>query len=254
MKDNLETNNTIIISSNENKDKPFISKLVYILESKGKIVSFEGLDSADIVYGKVGMELKLTASDFLSSLNKELGDSASRLERQCLNLSQFEKPHVFICATIPEILSQIRKNQDTINTILTPKIAGVEQEERKTWNFDSITGIMASLESRFGVAFKTWGMIGAEEYVAKILLKSNDGKLPNTIPIRATATTSNRQLAMIGICDGIGKEASRNLLLHHKTIKTIANCTQKELEKVPLIGPTLSKSIYDTVNKEYTEK
>ena len=94
------------ISSNENASKPLIAEILSFYRPDE--YEFVHLDIGDITIGRVALELKLSAEDYLASLNTE--GTTSRLIRQAQNLSQFPISEIVVAATFTEVIFASRSH------------------------------------------------------------------------------------------------------------------------------------------------
>jgi len=222
------------ISSNEDLNKDLIQKIMAFYNPED--IEVKKLDVADIIKGRCAIELKITAADFFDSLQKEPGATVPRIIRQANDLQQYERPHIVVGATLPELIFESRKWQSETH-----------------WNLDSLVGYIASIESRFGVPIKLWGSIKLEYYIYSLLEKSNDGKVTIINPLKAHASPSQEQEAIVSSIKDIGPETSKALLSYFLTVNNVFNASPEELKKVPGIGPKTAHKIHELVNRSYTK-
>jgi len=218
------------ISSNEKPVKAIIEDIKSFYPDSYEVVP---LEIGDLQKGNAVIELK-TASDLISSMKKEPGATVPRLLRQVNDMQQFPCPVVLVTATIPEILLESHK----LNT-------------ENPFNFKSLVGYLASVYVRYHVPIIPFGNLGASYFAYSILEKANDGKIPNINPLKASASPSHEQEAVIMGIKDIGPETARALLSHFKTINNIFNATEDSLMQVTGIGPKTAKKIYELMRKNY---
>lgn len=222
----------IQISSNENVNKDLTRKIMSYYDPDD--IEIKKLDVGDYIKGRCAIEVKLTAADFFKSLQKEPGATVPRILRQVNDLKQYERPHIIVGSTLPEIIFESRRwNSET------------------HWNLDSLVGYIASIESRYGVPIKLWGNIKLDYYIYSLLEKSNDGKVSIINPLRAHATSSQEQEAMISSIKDIGHETSINLLTYFGSVANIINATEQQLREVNEVGPKTAHKINEIVHRRY---
>lgn len=219
------------ISSNEKDNKEIIQQIKAFYPPE--LIEVCKLDIGDLVKGNCCIELK-TASDFLSSLKPEPGSTVSRILRQAYNMQQYPIAEIIVSATLPEIIYESRKF-----------------DSKEHWNLDSLTGYIASIRTRFNIPVILWGKLKLDYYIYSLLEKSNDDKVREINPLRASATTKHQQLAVIQSIKDIGPATANNLLSHFKTIKNIINASPSQLMEVDGIGKKTSNKIYELIHQEY---
>lgn len=225
----------LLISSNEKSDKKIIEGVKSLYEVPDSYET-SPIQIGDLQKGNCVIELK-TASDLISSMKKEPGATIPRILRQAINMQQFSRPLILVTATIPEIILETRK----FNT-------------ENPFPVKSLFGYMASIYARTGVPVIPFSNFGADYFAYSLLEKSNDNKVLNLNPLKASATPSHEQEAVISSIVSVGPETSKNLLIHFKSIKNIFNATQEQLMEVNKIGPKTAKKIYELSRRNYDNK
>ncbi len=220
------------ISSNEQPDKKIIEGIKSLYPNSDSYETIP-LEIGDLQKGNCVIELK-TASDLISSMKKEPGATIPRILRQAINMQQFSRPLILVTATIPEIILETR-SFNTENPFPTK----------------SLWGYIASIYARTGVPVIPFGSLGADYFAYSLLEKSNDGKVLNLNPLKASATPSHEQEAILSSIINLGPETSKNLLSHFKTIKNIFNADEKHLMEVKGIGPKTAKRIFEISRRNY---
>lgn len=228
------------ISSNERPYKEII-KGVKSLYPNPDSYEVTNIDMGDLQKGNAVIELK-SASDLIKSMKKEDGATIPLILRQAINMQQFSRPLILVTATIPEIILESRLH-------MNPKI--ISEGNNKGFPIKSLFGYMASIYARTGVPIIPWGNFGADYYAYSLLEKSNDGKILNFNPLKASASPIHEQEAIISSIIDIGPEISKKLLTHFKTVKNIFNATPEQLMEVEKIGPKTAKRIYEISRRNY---
>lgn len=220
------------ISSNERPYKEII-KGVKSLYPNSDSYEISPIEIGDLQKGNCVIELK-SASDLIKSMKTESGATIPLILRQAMNMQQFSRPLILVTASIPELILESHS-----------------YNAEKGFPIKSLLGYMASIYARTGVPVIPFGSLGAEYFAYSLLEKSNDGKLLNLNPLKASPTPSHEQEAVIASIYDIGPELSKNLLIHFKSIKNIFNATQEQLMEVNKIGPKTAKRIYELSRRNY---
>jgi len=229
----------LLVSSNERESyeedlehRNFIEKVMAYYQADE--IETTQLDSGDLGKGNVRIELKTSAADFVDSMMKKHGATISRMERQALNLQQYETPIILVVATIPEILMELLKKNPEHPVPLK-----------------SVNGYMASIYARYHVPIIPYGALGADYYAYSLLEKGNDGKVPNMNVVKVHASSANEQEAVLQGISGLGGKRANKLLSYFKTLQNIFNAQIDEIKKVDDIGDVTAKNIYDLIRREY---
>ncbi len=225
----------LLISSNERPYKDII-KGVKSLYPTSDSYETSPIEIGDLQKGNCVIELK-SASDLIKSMKKEDGATVPLILRQATNMQQFSRPLILVTATIPEIILESRSFCNT-----------------KGFPIKSLWGYMASIYARTGVPVIPFGSFGADYFAYSLLEKSNDDKILNINPLKASATPSHEQEAVIASIYDIGPEIAKNLLSHFKTIKNIFNATPEQLMEVNKVGPKTAKRIFELSRRNYVSQ
>lgn len=188
------------------------------LISMGINVEFQRMPVADYLIGNVAIERK-TASDFINSLVNK------RLFRQLEELKQFEKAVLIIEGDFDE-------------TDMNP---------------NSIKGMLLSIMLDYNTPIAFTKDYQDTAKFLNLLVKRN-GKKKNDIGLRAKKkvySIAEQQQMIIEGLPSVGPSLAKALLKKFKTVKTIANATEEELQKVEKLGKKKAKIIKNILEETY---
>jgi len=202
------------------------SGVIKELAENDVVVNLEKLEYADyVVSSRCGIEMK-TVEDFVDSIID------GRLLQQIKNLkNNFEKPVVVIEGT-----------QD---------IYGV-----RNVHHNSILGMMATIAVSYGIPIIQTKNFKETSALLQIIAKREQEETSRDFNLHADrkpATLKEQQEYVVSSFPGMGLSLAKPLLKKFKTIKSIVNATEKELQEVEKIGPQKAKMIKDVVEGEYKE-
>lgn len=180
-----------------------------------------GLVLGDIVYGRVGFELK-TWGDFINSI---MDRETNRFRNQCYNMHN--NPEVVWYYVIYGKWSEINEYSDI--------------------NINAVLGAIASINARYNI--KTL-IMPSKKYaiytIYKIIEKAHDDKTPE---IKVSyANTEQRAIGMLSAIDGVGSTKALPLLEYFGDIRATVNATLEDLMEVKGVGKVTAKNIVDTVS------
>jgi len=219
-------------SSNEKEDKKLIQDIMAYF--KPEELEFCKLDVGDINVGPLCIELK-TAPDFLSSLKVEVGATIPRIIRQVNNMQQFPIPIIIISATVPEIVLHSRSFIS----------------DKNHWNTEKLWGYMASIHARYKVPIVPFGSFGLPYFIKSLIIKSNDNKSPIINVLKAHASSSDEQEAILQSIADIGPKTASALLSRFGTISAVMNAFPSELSEVTGIGMPTALKIHELIHRKY---
>lgn len=245
------------ISSNEKSDKKIIEEVKSFYKPEDIEICY--LPVGDLVKGNVCLELK--TKDLISSLKSEKGTTTSLLRRQAYNMQQYPVRAVIVTRTIPEIF------MDSKFYNIQQKQAGVPEEELvNSFDFLKLTGYLASIFVRFGVPVIPYGNVipvklkdgrtvsSLAYYIYSILEKGNDGKVVTINPLKAHASSSQEQEAIICSITDIGPKTAKALLIHFGSIDAVFKATPEQLKEVFGVGKETSTKIFELIHRPYQKE
>ena len=200
------------------------SGIIKELAESDMAVSLEKLDFADyVVSSRCGIEVK-TVGDFVDSIID------GRLLEQMKNLkNNFERPMILIEGT-----------QDIYS------VRNIHQ--------NSILGMLATIAVSYGIPIVQTRNFKETAALLQIIAKREQmetGKDFSLHADRKPVTLKEQQEYFVSSLPGINLTLAKPLLKHFKTIKSIVNASEKELQEVDKIGPLKAKQIKDVVEGEY---
>ncbi len=202
------------------------SGVIKELAENNVIVNLGMLEHADyIVSSRCGIEIK-AVEDFVDSIID------GRLLNQIKNLkNNFERPIVVI------------EGEQNIYAV-----RNVHQ--------NSILGMLATIAVSYGIPIIQTKNFKETAALLQIIAKREQdetGKDFNLHADRKPSTLKEQQEYFVSSLPGINLTLAKPLLRHFKTIKSLVNASEKELQEVEKIGPVKAKQIKDVVEGEYKE-
>ena len=202
------------------------SGVIKELAENDVIVALEALTYADyILSSRCGVEIK-TVEDFVDSIID------GRLLQQIKNLkNNFERPIVVI------------EGQRDIYAV-------------RNIHHNSILGMMATIAVSYGIPIIQTRNFKETSSLLQVIAKREQEETGKDFSLHADrkpATLKEQQEFLVSSLPGINLTLAKPLLKHFKTIKSLVNATEKELQEVEKIGPGKAKQIKEVVEKEYKE-
>jgi ERCC4-related helicase len=210
-----------ILADHREKNNQIVKELIEL----GVFVSTEQLNSADyLVSGRVGVELK-KVPDFVSSIVD------GRLLEQVRNLNKnFEKAILII------------EGEEDIYSV------------RKV-NANAIRGMLASIVLDFGVpVLYTKNPKDTAALLAVMAKREQDKNRGFSYHPSKPRSITDQQEFVVSSLPGMGTQTAKLLLENFKTIKNLANASEKDFLNIKGIGNKTSKSLLEIFEKEYENK
>ena len=210
-----------ILADHREKNNQIVKELIEL----GGFVSTEQLNSADyLVSGRVGVELK-KVPDFVSSIVD------GRLLEQVRNLNKnFEKAILII------------EGEEDIYSV------------RKV-NANAIRGMLASIVLDFGVpVLYTKNPKDTAALLAVMAKREQDKNRGFSYHPSKPRSITDQQEFVVSSLPGMGTQTAKLLLENFKTIKNLANASEKDFLNIKGIGNKTSKSLLEIFEKEYENK
>ena len=202
------------------------SGVIKEIAENGNIVSLEKLDFADyIVSSRCGIEIK-TVEDFVDSIID------GRLLQQIKNLkNNFERPVIVI-----------EGSQDIFAV--------------RNVHHNAIFGMLATIAVSYGIPIVQTKNFKETAALLQIIAKREQEETGKDFSLHANrkpSTLKEQQEYFVSSLPGINLTLAKPLLKHFKTIRSLVNASEKELQDVDKIGPMKAKQIKDVVEGEYKE-
>ncbi|MBI1934968.1 DEAD/DEAH box helicase [Candidatus Woesearchaeota archaeon] len=202
------------------------SGVIKELAENGITVVLETLNSADyILSSRCGIEAK-TVEDFVDSIiDGRLLEQAKQLK------NNFERPVIVI-----------EGSQDVYSV--------------RNVHHNAILGMMATIAVSYGIPIVQTKSFKETAALLQIIARREQqetGKDFNIHADRKPSTLKEQQEYVVSSLPGINLTLSKPLLKHFKSVKSIVNATEKELQEVGKIGPQKAKVIKEVVEGEYKD-
>ncbi len=200
------------------------SNVIKELANLGIEVTIENLSCGDYVLSdRVCIEFK-TQDDFINSIID------GRLMSQMSNLkNNYQNPLLIICG-----------DQD-IYTI-------------RKMHPNSIRGMFASIALNYGIPILFTKNLQDTAALMRIIALREQKENDRDLLLRTEKkplTQSDLKEYIVQSLPGVGPTLSRSLLNEFKTIKSIINLSEEELQKIEKIGPKKASDIYKSINEDY---
>lgn len=237
---NVTENNDSKIESKSKENNELVNK-----SEKPKIFADFREKASDVLKeldynGIVELELsKLNVGDFILS------------ERVAL---EFKNTRDFVNSIIDgRLLPQIRDlKENYLKPVLI--IQGEDIFSQANIHENSIRGIIIAITVGFGVPI-IFSKDAKEtaKYIQTIALRENMQKLKDTSPHgnRKQMALKEAQKYIVSAIPGVGPTLSEPILKRFKTIKNIANASEKDFLEIEKIGEKKARSIFEIFNEEY---
>jgi Fanconi anemia group M protein len=157
--------------------------------------------------------------------------------------------HSIIDGRLLDQLRQLKKNY-------TKPLVIIEGEEdiysvRKV-HPNAIRGMLAAITVSYGVPIiQTKNFRETAALLATIAKREQSKDREFALHTRKPLTLEEQQEYLVSSMPSIGPNIAQDLLKHFKTIKNLVNSTEQELQKVPKVGPTITKKLKELFEKEY---
>ncbi len=231
-------------------------------DSKGEVNSEENQDlSYKNNRPKIFADFREKASDVLKELDN---NGVVELELSKLNVGdfilservalEFKNSRDFVNSIIDgRLLPQIRDlKENYLKPILI--IQGEDIFSQANIHENSIRGIIIAITVGFGVPIIfSRDANETARYIQTIALRENMQKLRETSPHgnRKQMVLKEAQKYIVSAIPGVGPTLSEPILKKFKTIKNIANASEKDFLEIEKVGQKKASSIFEVFNEEY---
>lgn len=185
-------------------------------------INLESLSIGDFHLSEnVVVEFK-TVKDFIDSIID------GRILGQAKELKQYYKPFIIIQGE-EDLYSQRRIHPNAIRGMIATLVLGFKIPIIQTKNAKDTAGFLIQIAKK------------------EQLETGNDWQMHTAKPLN----DKEIQEYIVSSIPDIGPKLAPELLKHFKTIKALANASEKELKEIALIGPKKAKRIKELMDKEY---
>lgn len=208
------------------------------------------------------------SKDFIKELIKE----EIEIERKQLDIADFILQTKNINNQIQNVGIERKTTQDLLNSIIDKRLINqlivlkenfdvpiliIEGEENiyamRNFHPNSIRGIISTIAIDFQIPIiYTKNYRDTAKYIALIAKRLEKTRKPLSLtPKRKPLTLKEKQLYAIESLPGIGPTIAQSLIKEFKTIKSIVNADEKELQKVEKIGKLKAKELKNLFDTEF---